>query len=102
MPIVKTSRKGKVSKADIDKAFKLIRLKLNRVLFVHPDRGKPFNSTHEGLGVLTEEYQELIEAIRSNDLRKVCKEAIDVAVTAAFILASDIYCGRTQQSQQQR
>jgi hypothetical protein len=102
MPITKTPKRGKVSKADIDKAFEQIRLKLNHVLFVFPDRAHPFISTHEGLGVLTEEYHELIEAVRSNDHQKVCKEAIDVAVTAAFILASDIYYGRTQQSQRQR
>ena len=49
------------------------------------DRYGPFASTHEGLGVLTEEYHELIEAIRSNDLRRVEHEAIQVAAVAARI-----------------
>ena len=49
------------------------------------DRYGPFKSTHEGLGVLTEEYHELMEAIRSNDLRAVEREAIQVAAVAARI-----------------
>ena len=52
------------------------------------ERYGPFASTHEGLGVLTEEYQELIEAIRSNDLKAVEREAIQVAAVAARIAES--------------
>lgn len=48
----------------------------------------PFTSTAEGLGVITEEYQELIAAVRSNDLSAVRAEALDVAA-AALKLAGD-------------
>ena len=44
-----------------------------------------YRSTHEGLGVLAEEYAELIEAIRSNDCSAIGKEAIQVASVAARI-----------------
>lgn len=43
----------------------------------------PFSSTHEALGVITEEFHELIEAIRSNDLAAVSREVLQVAAVAA-------------------
>ncbi len=42
-----------------------------------------FTSTHEALGVLTEEMDELLEAVRSNDLGAVALEARQVAAVAA-------------------
>lgn len=42
----------------------------------------PFTSTHEALGVLTEEYYELIEAIRANALEVVRSEALQIAAVA--------------------
>ena len=39
----------------------------------------PFASTHEALGVASEEWDEFREAIHSNDLAKVEKEALDLA-----------------------
>ena len=39
----------------------------------------PFASTHEALGVAMEEWDELREAIRSNDLACVAYECIDLA-----------------------
>ena len=42
----------------------------------------PFNSTHEGLGVLVEEMYELTVAIHSNKLESVRCEAIQVAAVA--------------------
>ena len=41
-----------------------------------------FQSTHEALGVLTEEVRELEDAIRSNDLASVGREAMQVAAVA--------------------
>jgi NTP pyrophosphatase (non-canonical NTP hydrolase) len=41
-----------------------------------------FRSTHEGLGVLVEEFDELRAAIRSNDLDAVQYEALQVAAVA--------------------
>lgn len=53
----------------------------------------PFKSTHEALGVLTEEFHELIAAIRSNDLAAVSREAIQVSAVAARL--SDQCAGAT-------
>ena len=52
------------------------------------ERYGPFHSTHEGLGVLVEEFEELKDAIRSNGLEAVAKEAIDVAAVATRIAVS--------------
>ena len=41
-----------------------------------------FNSTHEALGVLLEEFDELKDAIRANDLDAIYLEAIQVASVA--------------------
>src|SRR5262249_58221747 len=42
----------------------------------------PFHSSHEGLGVLAEEYQEFLEAVRADDLDAIQYEAIQVAAVA--------------------
>jgi NTP pyrophosphatase (non-canonical NTP hydrolase) len=42
----------------------------------------PFSSSHEGLGVLTEEVRELEEAIRSNSITAIAKEAMQVSAVA--------------------
>jgi NTP pyrophosphatase (non-canonical NTP hydrolase) len=41
-----------------------------------------FASSHEALGVLTEEWDELRDAIRSNSLESIRGEAIDLAAVA--------------------
>ena len=46
------------------------------------ERYGPFTSTHEALGVITEEFYELVSAIRSNALDSVRHEAIDLAAAA--------------------
>lgn len=48
----------------------------------------PFTSTHEALGVLTEEVDELRDAIRANDLEAVAREALQVAAVAIRLRAS--------------
>lgn len=45
-----------------------------------------FNSTHEGLGALTEEYYELIMAIHSNNIDSILKEAAQVSAIAMNFL----------------
>ena len=47
-----------------------------------------FISNHEGLGIIAEEYHELIEAVRSNDPVEVASEAMDIAVGCVFLVAS--------------
>lgn len=39
-----------------------------------------FVSTHETLGIITEEYHELVEAVHQNDAAQVRKEMMDIAV----------------------
>ena len=39
-------------------------------------------STHEAYGVLAEEFGELLDAIRSNDVNAIRAEAVDVAAVA--------------------
>ena len=46
-----------------------------------------FISTHEILGVVTEEYFELVEAIKTNDTREIRLELLDVIVSSLFGLA---------------
>ena len=41
-----------------------------------------YKSSHEALGVITEEYHELIAAIRANDLSLIYEEALDLAACA--------------------
>ena len=47
----------------------------------------PYTSSHEGLGVLTEEIRELENAIHGNDLESVRSEAIQVAAVAMRLAA---------------
>ncbi len=44
-------------------------------------------STHEVLGVITEEYWELQEAIKNNDIDAIKKELIDIGVACHFGIA---------------
>lgn len=46
-----------------------------------------FTSSHEILGVITEEYHELIEAVKSNTLNEVKEELKDIAVGCIFAIA---------------
>jgi len=47
-----------------------------------------FVSAHESLGVLTEEFHELVEAVRANDAEAVLHELGDIALVAVFAMAS--------------
>lgn len=49
---------------------------------------RAFISDHEALGVIAEEYDELLEAVRSNDPEKVMHELRDVIVGALWGIAS--------------
>jgi len=44
-------------------------------------------SSHEILGLATEEYAELIEAVHSNNLVTVTQECLDLAVVCVFAVA---------------
>ena len=47
-----------------------------------------FIGPHEILGIITEEYDELIDAVRDNDYGQVEKELVDIAVGCLFGVAS--------------
>ena len=47
-----------------------------------------FLSNHEMLGIIAEEYHELIEAVRQNDPVEVANELTDVAIACVFSIAS--------------
>lgn len=57
------------------------------------ERYGPFASTHEALGVASEEWDELREAIRSNDLDAIRSEALDLAAVAGDALQSALVLG---------
>jgi NTP pyrophosphatase (non-canonical NTP hydrolase) len=60
------------------------------------DRYGPFASTHEALGVAVEEWDELREAVRSNSLRSVLSECLDLAAVL-IRLARDLNNPETKQ-----
>lgn len=45
-------------------------------------------SDHEGLGVITEEYIELVEAVKDNNRDAIIEELFDVAVSCVITVAS--------------
>lgn len=47
-----------------------------------------YSGNHEMLGTITEEYDELIEAVRSNNNDAVGLELLDIAVACVFAVAS--------------
>lgn len=47
-----------------------------------------FLSSHETLGIVTEENYELIEAVKGNDPVQVAEELMDIAVSCVFGVAS--------------
>jgi NTP pyrophosphatase (non-canonical NTP hydrolase) len=62
----------------IDNAFEKLGEKIKYRL---KEKGKrTFASNHEILGIITEEYYELIEAVKNNDDNKIHDELLDIAV----------------------
>lgn len=47
-----------------------------------------FSSTHEMYGILAEEFDELLDEVRSNDIEKFEQEIIDIAVGCIWAKAS--------------
>lgn len=50
----------------------------------------PIASTHEGMGVALEEWHELIDAVRANDLAQVQNECLDMAAVL-IRMAQDVF-----------
>ena len=75
-----------VEQRHIDAAFDDLKSELKRRL---KEKGKlSFASAHEALGVITEEFWELVLAVKSNDSKEVVKESLDLAVGALFTVAT--------------
>jgi NTP pyrophosphatase (non-canonical NTP hydrolase) len=77
-----------VSEEVVQKTLKLFEAVLREKIKQKGDRS--FNSPHEALGVLTEEYMELIQAVQSNNPNLVREELLDVAVSAIWGVASQV------------
>jgi NTP pyrophosphatase (non-canonical NTP hydrolase) len=78
---MKTER-VEVSAEAIKESLKLLEEMINKRLEKH---GKgTFVSNHEILGIITEEYYELIEAVNSNVTKYVRSELMDLAVGCIF------------------
>lgn len=75
----------KIKKRFVKKAVKLLKEKLKyRMLQKGP---QSYASVHEALGLITEEYKELIDAVQSNKREDVMAELLDVAVGCIFAVA---------------
>lgn len=51
-------------------------------------------SSHEILGVITEEHSELIDAVKTNDWFRIIHECTDIAVAALFGIMSHVAVGK--------
>jgi NTP pyrophosphatase (non-canonical NTP hydrolase) len=52
---------------------------LQRLVIAADERYGAFASTHEAMGVALEEWDELREAIKSNDFTRIAAECLDLA-----------------------
>jgi NTP pyrophosphatase (non-canonical NTP hydrolase) len=76
---------------DVDRALEVIKIKIIEKL---GEKGPhSLASTHEILGVVTEEYDELVAAVRSNNRAAVMSECEDIAVGAIFGIMSQFVEG---------
>lgn len=57
-----------------------------------------YASPHETLGIITEEYHELIDAVQLNDRGALTRELIDIAVAAILGLASSTAIAKAQKA----
>lgn len=69
---------------------------LNRRINAADKRYGPFASVHEALGVASEEWHELIEAIHTNQALQIQREALDLCAVL-MRLCRDINNTNTQQ-----
>jgi NTP pyrophosphatase (non-canonical NTP hydrolase) len=68
-----------------NRAIEIIKAKLKNRL---KQKGNgSFISRHEAFGVIAEEFDELLDELRSNNYSKFKKELIDIAVASIFTLA---------------
>lgn len=95
MAIYNSKERIEVDTKSINKSFKIIKDMLEKRLL---QKGNfSFTSKHEFLGILTEEYYEIIEEIKNDHLQydesvhmELCNEVIDLAVACIFYYAGCI------------
>lgn len=67
----------------------VVEIILNRILEIFEKKGYgTFVSSHECLGIITEEYHELVEAVRRENNDMILMELGDVAISAIFSIVS--------------
>lgn len=76
----------------LDAALAAVRAEVIRAAAKHGS--EPFNSTHEGYGVLLEEVDELWDEVKVNETLKACGEATQVAAMAVRFMTS--FCDEVQ------
>ncbi len=74
------------TKKNIDDIFVMLKVVLNSRIAKHGDEG--YASTHEALGIITEEFWELVEAVRQDSIYEFSSECTDVAIAAIWALIS--------------
>ena len=78
-----------VTDAEISIGLKEVGYKLNRRLEEKGRHG--YITSHEVLGIITEEYWELVDAVHKNDLTGILKECLDIAVAGLFAYISILF-----------
>ena len=77
-----------IKNTTVDKVIELVLKKLQKKMTKKGMGG--FVSSHEGYGVVMDEFVELGEAVHDNDIDGVINEIVDIAVAAIWSIASFI------------
>lgn len=80
-----TRKRVEISEEQVTFAFDQTKQEM-KIRLLQKGRGT-FASSHEAAHVITEEYDEMKDAVRSNDPQQFKKELIDIAVGAIFAVA---------------
>ncbi len=86
--MAKYEERLKVTEIYIDTALDILKSEIMRRIDQKGDYS--FINDHEFLGIVTEEYNELIEAVKSNNTDNVSQEGMDIAVACVFNVAGII------------
>lgn len=80
-----TINRKQIEENEITISMAEIHLKLKKRLQTYGNG--TFASKHEILGIIAEEYHELVEAVKNEDLNNVKEELLDIAVGCLFGIA---------------
>jgi NTP pyrophosphatase (non-canonical NTP hydrolase) len=83
---MKEDNRPSVTTEDLKKIIETLGLFIGKKIQKHGD--KAFHNPHHALGILVEEYHELVEAVRKNEDNEFNDEMMDIAVVAIWWLAS--------------